>query len=108
MFEQRKIDVDVGIICLLASFYAEIFTLMVQYPFDLVKCRLQSVNNIFKYKNLKHAFESEIKTNGVRSLYIGISPFLVTYCSFVALQFSIYEKILDYKKKQLGMDAYRE
>ena len=107
-FEQWKMDVDVGIIALMASFTAEIFTLMVQYPFDLVKCRLQSSNNVFKYKNLKHAFESEIRTNGLPSLYIGITPFLITYCSFIAMQFSIYEKIIDYKKKQMGMDAFRE
>jgi hypothetical protein len=33
---------------------------------------------------------------------------LITYCSFVAMQFSIYEKILDYKKKQMGMEKFRE
>ena len=78
-------ELDVGIVALMASFTAEIFTLMIQYPFDLVKCRLQATNNIFKYKNLKHAFQSEIKNNGIKSMYIGITPFLVTYCSFIAM-----------------------
>ena len=77
--------VDVGWLCLLSSFCAELITLTIKYPFDLVKCRLQSVNNIFKYKNLTHAFRKEIKNNGIRSLYEGCVPFLLTYCTFVAL-----------------------
>lgn len=85
---------DIGFVAMAASFFAELMTLLVQYPFDLIKCRLQSVNNIFKYKNLIHAFRKETKRNGVFSLYIGISPFLVTYCSYIALQFSIYEKLM--------------
>jgi hypothetical protein len=44
-----------------ASFVAEFFTLIVYYPYDLVKCRLQSKNYIFKYKNIPHAFMKEIK-----------------------------------------------
>lgn len=44
----------------LASFAAEFFTLLVYYPYDLIKCRLQSKNYFFKYKNLVHAFRKEI------------------------------------------------
>jgi hypothetical protein len=85
--------IDIGYCFLLASFSAELFTLFVQYPYDLVKCRLQSVNTHFKYQNLVHAFTKEVKTNGVRSLYTGVTPFLMTYGTFVALQFTIYEKM---------------
>lgn len=45
----------------LASFAAEFFTLIVYYPYDLVKCRLQSKNYKFKYRNIPHAFSKEIK-----------------------------------------------
>jgi hypothetical protein len=55
-FEKWNMKVDVGLIALMSSFTAELFTLLSKYPFDLVKCRLQSVNKIFKYKNLVHAF----------------------------------------------------
>ena len=47
---------DFGWVCLLASFTSEFMCLTIKYPFDLVKCRLQSVNAVFKYKNLLHAF----------------------------------------------------
>jgi hypothetical protein len=36
----------------MASFAAEFFTLIVYYPYDLVKCRLQSKNYVFKYRNI--------------------------------------------------------
>jgi Mitochondrial carrier protein len=43
-----------------ASFTAEFFTLLIYYPFDLIKCRLQSKNYVFKYRSLPHAFTKEI------------------------------------------------
>ena len=41
--------IDMAFIFLLSSFAAEMVTLSVQYPYDLIKCRLQSVNYLFKY-----------------------------------------------------------
>ena len=67
-----------------ASFVAEFFTLLVYYPFDLIKCRLQSKNYIFKYKNLPHAFRKELSEGSIGSLYKGSFPFLITYCLFVS------------------------
>ena len=99
---------DMGWVCLLSSFTSEFMCLSVKYPFDLVKCRLQSVNAVFKYKNLLHAFRKEIKTNGVLSLYEGGTPFLATYCTFVALQFSIYEKVIDHYKKSMSEEKFKE
>lgn len=52
--------VDLGVCYLLASFTTEVLTLSVKYPYDLFKCRLQSVNYIFKYQSLPHAFRKEI------------------------------------------------
>ena len=61
--------IEMAVCYMLASFAAETLTLSIQYPYDLIKCRLQSVNYIFKYQNLPHAFKKEIKYNGLRSLY---------------------------------------
>lgn len=77
--------VDMAVCYLLASFTTEVLTLSVKFPYDLIKCRLQSVNYIFKYQNLPHAFKKEIKTNGVMALYKGAMPFLATYTTFVTL-----------------------
>jgi len=40
---------DIAFCYMLAGSAAQAMTLVVQYPYDLVKCRLQSVNYVFKY-----------------------------------------------------------
>lgn len=45
---------------LVTTIIAELFTIMAYFPFDLIKCRLQSKNFHFKYQNLPHAFKYEI------------------------------------------------
>lgn len=87
-----------------ASFLAEFFTLIVYYPFDLVKCRLQSKNYKFKYRNIPHAFRKEIKNGSIFSLYQGSLPFLFTYCICVSAQFTIYEYIMQHYKIKYGED----
>ena len=42
------------------------------------------------------------------SLYEGVTPFLATYCTFVALQFSIYEKVIDHYKKSMSQEKFKE
>ena len=81
-----------------ASFVAEFFTLLVYYPFDLIKCRLQSKNYIFKYRSIPHAFSKEIKEGSIQALYRGSLPFLVTYCLCVSVQFTIYEYMMKFFK----------
>ena len=83
----------------MASWVAELFTLLVYYPYDLFKCRLQSKNYIFKYRNLPHAFQKEISEGSIFSLYRGSLPFLITYCMSVSVQFTIYESLMKYFKQ---------
>ena len=37
--------IDMALVYMAASLTAELMTLTVQYPYDLIKCRLQSVNH---------------------------------------------------------------
>lgn len=71
--------------CFVSSFFAEMITLFVYFPYDMVKCRLQSRNNIFKYKNLVHAFKTEVQKEGIQGLYRGALPFLITYTTTVSI-----------------------
>ena len=91
-------NTNMAVIFFVASFVAEFFTLLVYYPYDLIKCRLQSKNYVFKYRNLPHAFKKEINEGSVFSLYKGSFPFLVTYCLFVSVQFTIYETLMKFFK----------
>jgi solute carrier family 25 protein 38 len=58
-----------SMIYLSSAMISEMLTILVHFPYDMVKCRLQTKNYHFKYKNLFHAFSKELKNNGVRSLY---------------------------------------
>lgn len=85
LYETFGREVNPTLVFLCASVLAESLTLLVHFPYDLIKCRLQSKNYEFKYKNLPHAFKKEIKHNGFFSLYTGAFPFLITYTTFVSL-----------------------
>ena len=53
----------------IAGFIAETIAIVFKFPFDLIKCRLQSVNYIFKYNNWTHGLQKEFRNNGFWSLY---------------------------------------
>ena len=56
MYDKYGVDVNPTLVFIMASVLAESLTLSVHYPYDSIKCRLQSKNHIFKYQNLPHAF----------------------------------------------------
>ena len=108
LYDYFEGNISPVIVFLVASMIAEIFTIVVHFPYDLVKCRLQSKNNIFKYKNLPHAFKQEIGQNGIAGLYNGSFPFFITYTSFVVLQFPIYENFMLFYKKRMTPEEYEK
>ncbi|CAI2373878.1 unnamed protein product [Moneuplotes crassus] len=81
---------------LISAFSAQSLTLLFYYPYNLFKCRLQTSNETYRYRNLVHAFEKEITENGIKSLYKGCSPFLVMFSTTIAIQFAVYESYLRY------------
>lgn len=87
---------------------AEAVTILFHFPYDMIKCRLQSKNYYFKYKNLPHAFKKEIKTNGIKGLYTGATPFFVTYVTMIGLQFPMYETIFNSYKKEKTAEEFAE
>jgi hypothetical protein len=100
MFKLADGRVHSSFIFLSTSFLAETFTLLVYYPFDLIKCRLQTSNRVYQYKSLLHAFTKEITENGVLSLYKGGAPFLLMFATTISLQFTVYESYIKYVKEQ--------
>lgn len=74
-----------GLKAFLAGLIAETAAILFKFPFDLIKCRLQSVNYIFKYANWSHGLVKEYRKNGVSGLYNGVLPYLLTYTTFTAL-----------------------
>eukprot|EP00356_Strombidium_inclinatum_P002219 CAMPEP_0170480424 /NCGR_PEP_ID=MMETSP0208-20121228/1269_1 /TAXON_ID=197538 /ORGANISM="Strombidium inclinatum, Strain S3" /LENGTH=198 /DNA_ID=CAMNT_0010752973 /DNA_START=349 /DNA_END=945 /DNA_ORIENTATION=+ len=108
MFELMGKEVSPTLVFMTASVLAEVFTLIVHFPFDMIKCRFQSMNHHYKYKSLPHAFIKEVGNRGVCSLYQGVGPFFATYVTFVGLQFTIYESYMDAMKKKYSKDDYQK
>ena len=68
------------------------------YPFDLIKCRIQTKNSRYQYKNLIHAFSTEIKKNGILGLYAGAPPSMMSSTLGTSVQFTVYESVIKYIK----------
>lgn len=83
---------------LMASVVADVFTILLCFPYDLIKCRIQSKSQIFKYRSLPHAFQDEIGKNGIRGLYKGSLPYFLTYMTFDAIMITLYESYMQYQK----------
>mmetsp|Transcript_15708 Transcript_15708/g.24118 ORF Transcript_15708/g.24118 Transcript_15708/m.24118 type:complete len:132 (+) Transcript_15708:353-748(+) len=49
LHEMYGVDINPTIVFIIASIMAESLTLSVHFPYDLIKCRLQAKNNIYKY-----------------------------------------------------------
>lgn len=84
-FSERMESTNPTVAVFLASFIAEFFTLLVYYPYDLVKCRLQSKNHYYKYNSVPHAFKKEIQKGSILNLYKGSLPFLITHTLMVSI-----------------------
>jgi len=91
-----------------SSIMAEIICLSMYFPFDLVKTRLQSKNHIYKYKSVYDAFAKEIKQDGVKSLYQGAPPFMMTSLTYIAIQFTFYEAFMVECKRHFTSETFTE
>ena len=107
MFQKFDGKLHSSLIFLTAAFFSEWVTLLVYYPFDMIKSRLQTSNKRYKYKNLLHAFRKEITENGILSLYKGGSSYLIMFATMISWQFCIYESLIKYLKNKY-LEEYRK
>lgn len=71
---------------------AEIASLLLYYPFDLIKTRMQCSNDHYKYKNLLDAFIKIWRKSSGRDLHLrlasyydGMSLFALTYVAYIGI-----------------------
>jgi len=92
-----------------ASATSEILALWFYYPFDLIKTRMQTSNDTYKYRNLVDAFHRVLSTDlsaeerikqrsdwftRIQRLYSGMSLYSLTFVTFIAIEFSLYDSLL--------------
>jgi len=85
---------------MISSCLTQMFALWVFYPFDMIKVRLQTSNDIYKYKGLKDAFRRIwFQHNSPKGLYTGFPVYMCTYISNFTLQLTLYELLTAELKK---------
>jgi len=63
----------------LASTIAEVIALIVYYPYELIKVRLLTKNNTYRYDSVSDAFIKILRKDNVPGLYRGICAFFLTF-----------------------------
>lgn len=82
-----------------ASIIAELISLVLYYPYDLIKTRMQSMEEKYRYKNVTDAsikIMNESSQMKVMNFYKGSFLYGIAYVSFIGIEFSLYESLLVY------------
>ena len=89
----------------MSAITAEMAALTVYFPFELIKTRLQTSNNVYKYASLLDAFRKIINTSfdprtwDPKALYSGSLPYFAMFTLYTTVQFSCYEEIMKLQKR---------
>ena len=91
-----------------SSTIAEIISLFIYYPWELVKIRLLTKNDIYKYDSVSDAFVKILRKDGVTGLYRGVNYFFLAFMGQYTLQMTTYELLIDKIIKEKGLKNYKE
>lgn len=91
-----------------ASTVAEIVSLFIYYPYELVKIRLLTKNAVYKYTSVSDAFYNILKKDGVRGLYRGLIAFFLAFMGQYSLQMTTYELIIDSTICKNGVKKFKD
>jgi Mitochondrial carrier protein len=62
-----------------SSTIAEIISLFIYYPWELVKIRLLTKNDLYKYESVSDAFVKILRKDGATGLYRGVYYFFLAF-----------------------------
>jgi hypothetical protein len=68
-----------ALIYAMASAMAEFVALLIYYPFELIKIRFLTKNDVYLYESVSDAFLKIMRKDKIKGLYKGIVPFFFTY-----------------------------
>ena len=98
---------------LITSPFAELISLLIYLPFDIVRTRLQVNFKEYDYKNIPHGIRNIIETEGLLRIYRSSGLYLMNTCIYVGLQMEFYEAfrsylLLNYHKGSSNMLSLKE
>ena len=80
----------------------------IYYPYELVKVRFLTKNDIYKYEGVCDAMRKIVKKDSVPGLYKGLCTFFLTYMGQYTFQMTVYELIIDWYIKKIGYEAHMQ
>jgi hypothetical protein len=108
MYQNSKSTSFRALIYASSSTIAEVISLLIYYPYELVKIRLLTKNDIYKYESVSDAFVKIVRKDGVRGLYRGCVSFFFAFLGQYTMQMTTYELLTDGIIKEKGLDHYHE
>jgi len=69
---------------------------IVTYPFDFLRTRFATQGNVHLYRNIPQATYIVIKNEGIKSLYKGVVPSVVSIIPYIGTSFQAHAVALDY------------
>lgn len=87
---------------------SEVIALTVYYPFELIKVRLLTKNDVYKYDSISDAAIKILRKDKVSGLYWGVTPFFFTFMGQYTLQMTLYELFIDNIINIKGNEKYKE
>jgi len=91
-----------------SSVVAEALSMLIYYPYEIVKVRIVAKNDQFAYKSIPDAFKKIIAADGKMGIYKNFHFFLVNYIMSNTIQYVIYESYMDLKKRKWGNEVFKK
>ena len=95
-------------IYIFSSILAEIVTLGLYYPYEVIKVRYIAKNQEFGYRGIADGMKKIVINEGFSGLYRGGYYFLINYVMSFTIQMSIYETYMDLKKRKWGIESFKQ
>ena len=74
----------------------------------MIRIRLLTMNDVYKYRSVSHAFYRIIKDEKFRGLYRGACPYFINLIGTYSLNLTIYELLIDAYMKHYGLINFKK
>lgn len=91
-----------------SSIIAEMLSMLISYPYEVIKVRFIAKNDVYNYRGVAHGMQTILKKDGPVGLYKGYNMFAINYIGSYTFTFVIYETYMDMKKRKLGNQVFKE
>ncbi|ORX59936.1 mitochondrial thiamine pyrophosphate carrier 1 [Piromyces finnis] len=94
--DEKKYPIPYGVQNFVSGAISGANAVIATYPFDFLRTRFATQGNIHLYRNIPQATYLVIKNEGIKSLYKGVVPSVVSIIPYIGTSFQTHSVALDY------------